>query len=195
MPSQFGDDIETIHSLHVSGHLKAHGLAIRAETPADAGFLRKLYIAGRWEEMAATGWSESAKAAFLGQQFEFQTQHYKSHYLGAVWCIVIQGDVPVGRLYLHQGATDLRIVDISILTDYRNRGIGTAVIQAVFDLARRRRSTVSIHVETFNVNARRLYDRLGFVPAETVGVHYRMDWVPPQLSDSGTARETSSQSP
>jgi len=180
MPGVNGGEKQASSLPHVPESLVARGIALRAETPEDTAFLRQLYIAGRWEELSATGWPDEARVAFLSQQFAFQTQHYTTHYLGAAWGIVTQHDTPIGRLYLHQGAADLRIIDISIFTTYRNQGIGTGLIHAVFDLARQRQTRVSIHVESFNINARRLYDRLGFVQGERVGVYDRMDWTPPE---------------
>lgn len=159
--------------------LAARGIGLRPEAPGDAEFLRRLYLSVRWEELAQSGWPDEAKSAFLSQQFDFQTRHYRLHYQGAAWGIVVDGDEPVGRLYLHQGPEDLRIIDITLLPSHRGRGIGAALIGAVFDLGRQARTRVSIHVEFFNHAARRLYDRLGFVQGESNGVYYRMDWTPP----------------
>lgn len=162
--------------------LAAAGIGLRDERPEDADFLRRLYLSVRWEELETVNWAEEAKVAFLSQQFDFQTRHYRQYYQGAAFGIVTDGEEPVGRLYLHQGAQDLRIIDISLLPSHRGRGFGAALIGAVFELGRQAGTKVSIHVEFFNRNARRLYDRLGFVQGESNGVYYRMDWTPPELA-------------
>lgn len=162
--------------------LAARGLALRPETAQDADFLRGLYASVRWEEMAAVDWPDADKVAFLSQQFDFQTHHYRKYYPGAAWGVVVDGGEPAGRLYLHQSTEDLRIIDISLLPSHRGRGIGGALIQAVFELGRKAGTGVSIHVEVFNHAARRLYDRLGFVEGGNHGVYTRMDWTPPALA-------------
>lgn len=164
----------------VPPELSARGMGLRRETEQDTEFLRRLYISVRWEELAGVDWTDEAKLAFLGDQFVFQSRHYKRHYSGAAWGIVTDAGTPVGRLYLHQGPADLRIIDISMLPSHRGLGIGSSLIRAVFEQGRAAGTAVSIHVEVFNLAARRLYDRLGFVPGDTGGgVHLRMDWVPP----------------
>ncbi|MCW2523937.1 MAG: family N-acetyltransferase, partial [Frankiales bacterium] len=45
--------------------------------------------------------------------------------------------------------------------DLRGRGMGTAAMAAVIDLALRQAPTVSLYVNDFNTVARRMYDRLG----------------------------------
>lgn len=162
--------------------LAAAGIELREEEPADLDFLRRLYLSVRWEELETVEWPREAKIVFLSQQFEFQTRHYRQYYPGAAFGIVTDGEAPVGRLYLHQGSEDLRIIDISLLPSHRGRGIGAALIGAVFELGRQAGTKVSINVEFFNHNARRLYDRLGFVQGESNGVYYRMDWTPPELA-------------
>ncbi|WP_049976294.1 GNAT family N-acetyltransferase [Azospirillum sp. B506] len=160
--------------------LAARGLGLRPETDQDQEFLRTLYVSVRWEELAPADWTDDAKVGFLSQQFIFQTRHYKTHYAGAAWGIITDGGDPVGRLYLHQGPSDLRIVDISLLPSHRGRGIGAGFIRAVFAQGAAAGTGVSIHVEMFNHAARRLYERLGFVQTgDDTGVHRRMDWFPP----------------
>lgn len=150
---------------------------LRPQTPDDAPFLAGLYLSVRWEELAASGWPDEAKRAFLLDQFRLQTVHYAKAYYDAEFSIVEENGEPVGRLYLFRGERDLRIVDISLLPQARGRGLGTALIQAVFEEARGAGKTVSIHVETFNP-ARNLYRRLGFKDIEARGPYWLMEWSP-----------------
>jgi ribosomal protein S18 acetylase RimI-like enzyme len=157
--------------------LEERGVALWPETTEDAAFVERLYIANRWDEMAPTGWSDDEKLGFLKQQQRFQAIHYQTYYGDAARGIITAGGEAIGRLYLLKMAGDIRIVDISIMPEQRSRGVGTALIQAVFDQARADGSKVSIHVEQFNP-ARRLYDRLGFAPAGDAGIYTLMEWVP-----------------
>lgn len=159
--------------------LLARQIGLREERAEDADFLRALYMSVRWEEVAPLPWSGADKVAFLSEQSAFQLLHYRRHYAGAAFGILTQASTPIGRLYLHQGASDLRIIDISLLAEHRGGGIGSGVIEAVFAQARDAGIGVTIHVETFNHKARRLYERLGFrAPDGQEGVHVRMEWHP-----------------
>jgi len=157
--------------------LEDRSIALRPETAADAAFVERLYIANRWDEMAPTGWSDDEKVSFLQQQQRFQLIHYQTYYRDAARGIITSGGEAIGRLYVLKMAGDIRIVDIAIVPEQRSRGIGTALILAVFDQARQDGAKVSIHVEQFNP-ARRLYDRLGFEPAGDKGIYTLMEWTP-----------------
>lgn len=138
-------------------------ISLRPQTEADEAFLKELYASVRWAEMAPTGWPDGLKHAFLEQQRNLQTQHYLSHYAGLWRGIVLCADKPVGRLYLWRNGDDLRIVELSLLAAYRQRGVGSRLLRAVQDEAGGSGARASLHVDENNP-ARRLYQRLGFRP-------------------------------
>jgi predicted GNAT family acetyltransferase len=88
--------------------------------------------------------------------------------------IVVDGQ-PVGRLYVARWAEEIRVVDIAVLPEYRNRGIGSALLRDLMAEAAAAGKPLSIHVERFNP-AVRLYARLGFAPAGDAGVYLLMRW-------------------
>jgi ribosomal protein S18 acetylase RimI-like enzyme len=159
-----------------SRQLAARGCSLRSATPADAEFQRDLYVAGRWNELAVTGWPEPVVRAFLRDQFRLQTHHYDQHYADARRLVIECDAVPAGRLLLHDSPVDLRIVDIALMPQFQRRGLGTALLTWVQEQARAdKRPKVSLHVEPHNP-AKRLYHRLGFVYVETIGVYELMEW-------------------
>lgn len=159
----------------VSAALAARGVSLRRQDSDDQPFLQALFTQGRWDTLEPTGWPDDAKLAFLQHQFLMQSRHYATHYADALFAIIEQGSQPVGRLYLHVGARDLRIVDISLITAQRGTGLGTALLQSV--LAQAEGRTVSLHVDPTNP-ARRLYHRLGFVERGERGADLLMEWQP-----------------
>jgi ribosomal protein S18 acetylase RimI-like enzyme len=145
----------------MSGSEPAGHIELRPIRDDDREFLYRVYASTREEELAVVAWSEAEKAAFLRAQFDAQDRHYQAHCDTAGFTIVCLEGVPVGRLYLHRSASEIRIVDVALLPPYRRRGIGERLLRSIFAEADAACLGVSIHVEVFNP-ARRLYERLGF---------------------------------
>lgn len=154
-------------------------LALRPATPADAEFLYRVYASTRYEELAPAGWPPEQVEAFLRMQFRAQDTHYRTYFPDTAFDLILWAGEPAGRLYVDRRPDEIRVVDISLLPEYRGRGAGSALFAALFAEAAAAGLPVRISVEVFNP-ARRLYDRLGFVPIDTTGpVYHLMEWVPP----------------
>jgi ribosomal protein S18 acetylase RimI-like enzyme len=160
-------------------------VTLRPATEADAGALLAIYASTRAHEMAVIGWTDEQKAAFLEMQCEAQRRHYVEHYGGASFLVIERDGAPIGRLYLHQGNDDVRVIDIALLPEARGQGIGGALLRDVLAAASARGRRVSIHVEVDNP-ARRLYERLGFTPVEVRGLYLLMECPPAALDVAGT---------
>ena len=76
------------------------------------------------------------RLAFLKQQFAAQDAHYRGNYPGATVDVVEVDGERAGRLYVHRGARDIRIMDIALLAPFRGQGVGTALIGALIDRPR-----------------------------------------------------------
>jgi GNAT superfamily N-acetyltransferase len=155
------------------------GISFRPFTAGDLPFVAELYASTRRWEVALTGWPLDVQEAFLAQQHEAQHSHYALHYSAGEWLIIERDGEPIGRMYLHEVADALNIVDISLVASCRAKGIGGAILRDVIDEAHGRGQAVSIHVEKNNP-ARRLYGRLGFTVVADQGV-YDLMRADPQL--------------
>ena len=145
----------------------------RAVTEDDLPFLFHVYAGTREEELAPLPWTAEQKEAFLRQQFEAQHAWWREHYVQAAFDVVMMDGVAAGRLYVDRWPREIRIVDISLLPEYRGRGLGTRLLREIIAEGDAAGKPVSIHVEIHNP-ARRLYDRLGFVPVEENGAYLLM---------------------
>jgi len=152
-------------------------ITLRAVRPEDEPFLLQVYASTRLEELAPLGWSEADQGAFLRQQGEAQHHHYRTYYADADYGVIELAGQPVGRLYVARWPSEIRIVDIALLPEYRNEGIGTQLIGDLLVEGARTGLPVTIHVESFNP-AQRLYARLGFELAGDEGVYCLMKWSP-----------------
>jgi ribosomal protein S18 acetylase RimI-like enzyme len=150
-------------------------VSFRQEQPEDEQFLCRLYATTRIAEMALTGWPAEQQEAFLRQQFQFQTLHYRRYYSGASFEIILQDERPIGRIYIHRGGDDIRLMDIALLPEYRGSGIGTWIMHNLLDESARSQKPVTLHVEPYNP-AVRLYLRLGFRLVEQRGMNLFMEW-------------------
>jgi len=150
------------------------GISLRPESAADGEFLLRLYLSVRWPELAPTNWPDIAKQSFLAVQFQIQTQQYGAHYPGMERWIVQSGDFPAGRLYLLPAETELRVVDISLLPEWRGRGIGSTLLRQLGLRADVLQTPLRLHVEQHNP-ALRLYRRLGFEERGTSGLYWLME--------------------
>jgi ribosomal protein S18 acetylase RimI-like enzyme len=153
-------------------------VSFRPEFPEDEAFLAKLYASTRAGEMALTGWDAAQQEAFLRQQFQFQTAHYRKHYGDASFRIILRDDAPIGRLYVHFGAQEIRLMDIALLPEHRGAGLGGSILENLLREAAQLGKTVTLHVERFNP-ALRLYQRLGFRVIEDQQINFYMEWRPP----------------
>lgn len=152
-------------------------LALPAVSPQDLVFLRQVYASTRVDELALTDWPAAQKEAFIDQQFSAQHQYYLAQYPGAVFYAIEVNGQPAGRLYLHRRLDEIRIMDITLLPDFRAQGAGTRLMQDIQTEGQRTGRKVTIHVERFNP-ARHLYERLNFQLLEDRGVYLFLGWQP-----------------
>ena len=156
-------------------------ITFRPIQPQDEDFLCKIYTSTRWEEMSASGWNENQIRYFLKEQFTYQHKYYQENYAAAQFSIICSNGKDIGRLYRENLADEIRIIDIALLPEFRNYGIGTRLLTDLLKEAAGDALAVRIHVEKNNP-AMRLYDRLGFKPVKDVGVYWLMECWPEKQS-------------
>jgi ribosomal protein S18 acetylase RimI-like enzyme len=141
-------------------------------------FLLRVYHSTREEELAmVVDWTAEMKDAFVRQQFHAQHVWYQEHYEGASFDMVLVDGVPAGRLYVHRRPAEIRLVDITLLPEFRTGGLGTSMLRDLLAEGEAAGKPVTIHVESYNP-AMRLYERLGFRPIESRGPYLLMEWRP-----------------
>jgi RimJ/RimL family protein N-acetyltransferase len=152
-------------------------LSLRPMLPEDLEFLYRVYASTREDELAPLRWSQSEQEAFLHMQFTAQHTYYQQQFGSAHYQIIQMDGEPVGRLYLDYRTDSLHIIDIALLTPFRNQGIGTHFLSEILAEGEKRKLPVRLHVAFFN-SAQRLYQRLGFREIGDNGVYWLMEWSP-----------------
>ena len=141
----------------------------------DEPFLNRLYSSTRQEELALTAWDQPQIDDFLKMQFMVQHRYYLDQLPPSEFNIIEGDGRSIGRLYVGDWEEDIRLIDIALLPEHRNQGIGSRLIRDVMERAASLGKPVRLHVEQNNP-ARQLYKRLGFVELDDRGVNVFMEW-------------------
>ena len=150
-------------------------ITLRSIAPEDDAFLARVYASSRAEELAVTPWSDEEKAVFCRRQFDAQSAYYAVNYPGASFQVIEREGAPIGRLYVARWEKEIRIIDITLLPEFRGSGVGTKLLRDLQEEARAVGKSLTIHVERFN-RALQLYQRLRFEQVEDKGVYLLMRW-------------------
>jgi GNAT superfamily N-acetyltransferase len=174
------------HALNLA--LSPFEVRVRTEQSTDIDFSAALYALTRAAELAQVPWPDEAKRAFCRQQFDAQHTHYVAHYAAPQFLIIERDgeqigeriDARIGRVYVEQTAHEVCLMEITLLYEARNRGIGTAISAALVQYAHACSVAAGLHVESQNP-ARRLYERQGFREVEARGFYLYMRCEPSEL--------------
>ncbi|MNW31565.1 Acetyltransferase (GNAT) family protein [compost metagenome] len=100
---------------------------------------------------------------------------YAAAYPNAIREIVQQQQTPVGQLYTSCHGNQWLLIDISLLPEYRNQGIGSSLLQKLQKNAHRAEAAIQLSVLPMS-SAARLYHRLGFRHVSSSGLHHILEW-------------------
>lgn len=148
---------------------------LRPASPEDKTFLYELYASTRAEEMASWGWPAAQQEMFLKMQFNAQHQSYEARYPDAEHNIIMVDGREAGRILVERTESEILLVDIALLTDYRGKGVGARLIEDLLAEGQRANKPVRLYVTKTN-RAARLYERLGFYETGADGVYRAMEW-------------------
>ncbi len=157
-------------------------ITFKAITDDDIPFLYTVYRSTRIEEFAHANFTEQQLEDFLQMQFVLQHNQYMKNYRNASFdLIMIHDSTPVGRLYVNRMEDDIRIIDIAILPEYRNQGIGRSIMHDIIQASEKTSKTISLHVEQNNP-ALKFYQRLGFTAEGSQSIYLFMKRMPHNIN-------------
>jgi len=152
-------------------------ITLREVTPEDEAFLLEVYASTRALELSLVQWSDEQRESFLKFQFNAQNTHYRTQFPEASYQIIFKDTERVGRLYVLREAEGIRVLDITVLPQHRNAGIGTLLMRDLLTEAEQSGKPLSIWVEYFNPS-QTLFQRLGFSKIQEDGYNCLMQWRP-----------------
>ena len=144
--------------------------ALRDARPADTEFEQFLYASTR-DDLRPLG--HEVFEGLVGMQFRAQSMALRLDHPSAKRQIVVVDRSPVGRLVVDLSGTHVELLDLAVLPEFRNHGIGTGVLRGVCAQADRLNHAVRLLVEKQNRSVR-LFERLGFVVRGEEGMYLAM---------------------
>jgi ribosomal protein S18 acetylase RimI-like enzyme len=126
----------------------------------DEGFLFDVFVTTRHDDF--TMLEETMRASLLWLQFTAQQRSYASHFPDAEQKIIqIEGE-RAGQFRLASPPGELRVIEISLLPQFRGRGAGRAVYQRIIERAAREGRRVTASVAKSNAGSLAFHLALGF---------------------------------
>jgi GNAT superfamily N-acetyltransferase len=155
-------------------------VSLRPVTPADREFLVVVYAGTRAQELAQVDWTIEQKEAFVRWQFEQQEKDYRQRYPEARYDVILVDGNPAGRIWVGVDDKQIRLLDIAIIPQFQNQGVGKYLVKQLMDEAAETNKVLRHMVFVLNDDAYRFYERLGFVTIEDVGGYKHMEFAPDQ---------------
>ncbi len=135
-------------------------ITLEPEQPGHEPFLFALYVSVRQEELALFNWPAEVRDNFLRQQFKAQQYFRLAHPQAQSW-IILRRQQAIGRLILNREESEIRLLDIALMPEHRNQGIGSLLIQRLIRETSSPPRPFRLHVLKGH-RAAVLYQRLGF---------------------------------
>jgi ribosomal protein S18 acetylase RimI-like enzyme len=151
-------------------------ITLRPATEDDRDFLLALYKSSRGDDLRGLGWEEERIDEFLEMQYEAHQTFLTNDHPNLQDQIVLVDGVSVGHLAVEQRAEEIRLVDVSLAPEHRQRGTGTLLIQELQAQAAAAQRPLRLQVIRFN-RAVTLFERLGFRRTSETGTHFQMEWL------------------
>jgi len=158
---------------------------IRPAAADDVGFLADVVIEatraqGRLpEDFEEQQWREAFGAWTLEQ--------VRGEIPGSTTSVIEVSNERVGRLRITRSADCIELSGIQLLPDIQRHGIGTAIIEDLKAQAASVGIPLDLGVEKDNPDARKLYQRLGFIQVSETDDECKLRWNPPR---PGSGRRT-----
>ena len=160
-----------------SGKLLMSGsITLRPVNTHDETFLYNLYKLSRTEEFSAVPFTEAQFDALMRMQYSARKSSYGAQFPGSDHSIVAIDGADAGQIWVFRDNSQHRLVDISILSTYQNKGLGSRLVNDVIDQARRAGVPLTCSVATNNPGSLRFHQRLGFHITSQNDLYYQLEY-------------------
>ena len=148
-------------------------ITTRAATPDDDAFLFELFKAVRSPDFALAQLAPAQLEMLMSIQYAGQKATYGVEYPGGNEIVLMDG-APIGRIWVHRGTAEHCLVDIALMPEFRNRGIGAGLVTEAIAAARSAGVPLRCSIALNNLGSLRFHQRLGFQIAGRDEVYYTL---------------------
>jgi ribosomal protein S18 acetylase RimI-like enzyme len=145
----------------------------RAATEQDDAFLFALFKAVRLPGFAHVPLAPAQLEMLMRTQFAGQKHSYGTLYPGGDSIVLLEGK-PIGRMWVHRGPARHQLVDIALMPEFQNRGIGAALVTEAIAAARVAGARLCCSVAVTNRGSLNFHQRLGFQIVRQDEVYYNL---------------------
>ena len=145
----------------LSDFAMTRSITTRTATEHDDAFLFALFKAVRSGEFAHAALEPAQLDLLIGIQYAGQKQSYGTQYPGGNSIVLLDGE-PVGRIWLFRGPAEHHLVDVALMPEFQNRGIGSILIAEAIAAARSAGVRLCCSIALTNGASLRFHQRLGF---------------------------------
>lgn len=165
---KYQDDTASVASID-----KQH-LSLRDTQPKDEPFLYRLFSVIKVKELGAEQWPEAQREQLLRMQFNAHEQHHQLQMTGSDQLVILD-EQAIGRMIVQRDTSAIQLTDITLLPEFRNRGIGMQLIHELQNESRESKRPLRLNLFKTN-RVISLYQRLGFEVVTTTDTQYLMEW-------------------
>lgn len=142
------------------------GYKLKKSSQSDYEFLRNVHHVTLKEHIEKIwGWSEPLQDDFFKQEFDSNLIQ-----------IIQVAKNNVGYLLLNENKESVYVVELLILPEFQNRGLGTQILKDLIAQTEQMNQSLELAVFKVNTRAKDLYLDLGFVIKDQSDTHYLMEY-------------------
>lgn len=141
---------------------RAGSVVLRDETPEDDAFLYALFAGHAGRPLRMAGLDEEQIKTLLSFQYRSQSGTHRSEFPNAVYSIIEEDGVAVGRLIEQDEGATVYFVDFAFLPGRQAKGLGTALIEMIADEWALKGRAARVEVRSGNAHSLKLCANLGF---------------------------------
>jgi ribosomal protein S18 acetylase RimI-like enzyme len=144
-------------------------------TSLDDPFLFEVFAGARLDEFRFL--DEQQQQTIIKMQYNAQRLQYDEGFPDAESSIILLDARPAGRMLVNETEREFTLIDIALLPEHRQSGVGTQLLKELLGRAVKAQKRVRLHVLKSN-RARRLYERLGFSLVNEEPMYLEMTFEP-----------------
>jgi ribosomal protein S18 acetylase RimI-like enzyme len=146
-------------------------------TEENSEFFMELFGEIKSSELHLDTWPEQLRHQLIRMQFQAFEKSIQSEFPESIDFLILYHSEKAGRLQLNKTGNGIRIINISLLPVFQNKGIGFEIINDILNEANLKKIPVNLEVDKINP-AFNLYIKLGFKIINENEIKYSMIYTP-----------------